>query len=326
MCSLFAATYPARTEALVMIGTYAKRIKSDDYPWAPTESDREHFLEEIRREWGEPVGLEERAPSVAKDPSFRKWWAEYLRMGASPTAALALTKMNAQIDVRAVLPSVRVPALIIHRENDACLPVEGGRYVASKIPGAKYVELPGFDHLPFVGDQDAILEEIEEFLTGERVLPEIDRVLTTVLFVISEEPSGESVVDDSELRTLNLTYSRRELSVYRGKEIEISPNKLFATFDGPARAIRCARAIVGDAMRLGLPVRAGLHTGECDLLANTVGGMTVDIGRNIAATAREGEILVSHTVKDLVAGSGIGFKFRATHKFGDLFSVDGAEH
>jgi DNA-binding winged helix-turn-helix (wHTH) protein/pimeloyl-ACP methyl ester carboxylesterase len=325
MCSLFAATYPARTEALVMIGTYAKRIKSDDYPWAPTESDREHFLEEIRREWGEPVGLEERAPSVAKDPSFRKWWAEYLRMGASPTAALALTKMNAQIDVRAVLPSVRVPALIIHRENDACLPVEGGRYVASKIPGAKYVELPGFDHLPFVGDQDAILEEIEEFLTGERVLPEIDRVLTTVLFVISEEPSGESVVDDSELRTLNLTYSRRELSVYRGKEIEIAPNKLFATFDGPARAIRCARAIVGDAMRLGLPVRAGLHTGECDLLANTVGGMTVDIGRDIAAAAREGEILVSHTVKDLVAGSGIGFKFRATHKFGDLFSVDGAE-
>ena len=326
MCSLFAATYPARTEALVMIGTYAKRIKSDDYPWAPTESDREHFLEEIRRDWGEPVGLEERAPSVAKDPSFRKWWAEYLRMGASPTAALALTRMNAQIDVRAVLPSVRVPALIIHRENDACLPVEGGRYVASKIPGAKYVELPGSDHLPFVGDQDAILEEIEEFLTGERVLPEIDRVLTTVLFVISEEPSGESVVDDSELRTLNLTYSRRELSVYRGKEIEISPNKLFATFDGPARAIRCARAIVGDATRLGLPVRAGLHTGECDLMANTVGGMTVEIGRDIAAAAREGEILVSHTVKDLVAGSGIGFKFRATHKLGDLFAVDGAEH
>ena len=326
MCSLFAATYPARTDALVMIGTYAKRIKSDDYPWAPTESDRDHFLEEIRRDWGEPVGLEERAPSVAKDPSFRKWWAEYLRMGASPAAALALTRMNAQIDVRAVLPSVRVPALIIHRENDACLPVEGGRYVASKIQGAKYVELPGCDHLPFVGDQDAILEEIEEFLTGERVLPEIDRVLTTVLFVICEERTGESAVHDSELCTLNLTYSRRELSVYRGKEIEVSNNKLFATFDGPARAIRCARAIVGDATRLGLRVRAGLHTGECDLLANKVGGTTVEIGREIVGAAREGEILVSHTVKDLVAGSGIGFNFRATHKFGDLFAVDGVEH
>jgi len=326
MCSLFAATYPARTDALVMIGTYAKRIKSEDYPWAPTESDREHFLEEIRRHWGEPVGIEERAPSVANDPAFREWWAEYLRMGASPAAALALTRMNAQIDVRAVLPSVRVPALIIHRENDACLPVEGGRYVASKIPGAKYVELPGFDHLPFVGDQDSILEEIEEFLTGERVLPEIDRVLTTILFVLCDETKSAKSVDEAELRTLNQAYARRELSVYRGREIEISPSKLFATFDGPARAIRCARAIVGDAARLGLRVHAGLHTGECDLRANTVGGVTVETGRNIAAVAEEGEILVTRTVKDLVAGSGIGFTFRATYKFGDLFAVDATEH
>lgn len=327
MCSLFAATYPARTDALVMIGTYAKRIKSDDYPWAPSEAEREHFLEEIRRDWGEPVGIEERAPSAANDPAFRKWWAEYLRMGASPAAALTLTRMNAQIDVRAVLPSVRVPALIIHRENDACLPVDGGRYVASKIPGAKYVELPGCDHLPFVGDQDAVVDEIEEFLTGERVLPETDRVLTTVLFVVCDEKAGgPTVVDEEELRSLNQSYARRELSVYRGKEIEITPHKLFATFDGPARAIRCARAILGDANRLGLKVRAGLHTGECDLLGDNVTGLTVNIGQQITAIASEGEILVSQTVKDLVAGSGIGFRFRATHQFGNLFAVDGADH
>jgi class 3 adenylate cyclase len=202
----------------------------------------------------------------------------------------------------------------------------GRTYVASKIPGAKYVELPGCDHLPFVGDQDSILEEIEEFLTGERVPPEIDRVLTTVLFVICDENGGQESLNDDELRTLNQAYARRELSVYRGKEIEISPSKLFATFDGPARAIRCARAIVGDATRLGLKVRAGLHTGECDLQGNAVGGSTVNIGRQIATVAQAGEILISHTVKDLVAGSGIGLKFQATHKFGDLFAVDGVDH
>ena len=162
MCSLFAATYPEKTLALVMIGTYAKRIWARDYPWAPTTEERQHFFEEMREHWGGPVGLEERAPTVAHDPQFRSWWATYLRMGASPGAALALTQMNAEIDVRHVLPSIRVPTLVIHRTEDRCLKVEEGRYVADRIPGAKYVELPGHDHLPFVGDQDAILDEVEE--------------------------------------------------------------------------------------------------------------------------------------------------------------------
>ena len=152
MCSLFAATYPEKTSALVMLGTYAKRVRGEDYPWAPTPEERRHFFEEIRRDWGGPVGLEARAPSVARDPRFREWWATYLRMGASPGAALALTQMNAEIDVRQVLPSVRVPTLVIHRAEDQCLKVEEGRYVAARIPGARYVELPGRDHLPFVGD------------------------------------------------------------------------------------------------------------------------------------------------------------------------------
>jgi pimeloyl-ACP methyl ester carboxylesterase len=165
MCSVFAATYPERTAALVMIGTYAKRIRDEDYPWAPTTEQRDAFFELMQRDWGKPVGIEERAPSMADDEEFRDWWATYLRMGASPGAAVALTKMNAEIDVRNVLPSIRVPTLVIHRSGDMCLKVEEGRYVASQIPGCKYIELGGVDHLPFVGDQLSVLSAIDQFLT-----------------------------------------------------------------------------------------------------------------------------------------------------------------
>jgi pimeloyl-ACP methyl ester carboxylesterase len=181
MCSLFAATYPEKTIALVMIATYAKRIWDPDYPWAPLPEEREQFFAEIQQHWGGAVGIEERAPSVADDPRFREWWASYLRMGASPGAALTLTQMNAEIDIRQVLPTIRVPTLVLHRAGDRLLKVEEGRYVAERIPGAKFIELPGTDHLPFVGDQDAILEEIEEFLTGVRNAPAHDQVLATVL-------------------------------------------------------------------------------------------------------------------------------------------------
>ena len=165
MCSLFATTYPEKTRALIMIGTYAKRQWAPDYPWAPTREARERFLEEIRNNWGGPVGIDMRAPSRAADPAFREWWSNYLRQGASPGAALTLTQMNAEIDVRNVLPLVRVPTLVLHRSGDRCLLVEEGRYVASLVPGARFVELPGDDHLPFVGDLDAIVDQIADFLT-----------------------------------------------------------------------------------------------------------------------------------------------------------------
>jgi pimeloyl-ACP methyl ester carboxylesterase/DNA-binding winged helix-turn-helix (wHTH) protein len=168
MAALFAATYPERTAALVMIGTYAKRLRDENYPWAPSVAEREQFLDEIRDHWGEPVGLAERAPSMVSNAGFRQWWATYLRMSASPGAAVALTKMNSEADIRNVLPAVRVPTVVIHRTGDKCLKVAEGRYVASRIPGARFVELPGEDHLPFVGDQDAILDEVQEFLTGAR--------------------------------------------------------------------------------------------------------------------------------------------------------------
>jgi pimeloyl-ACP methyl ester carboxylesterase/DNA-binding winged helix-turn-helix (wHTH) protein len=308
MCSLFAATYPERATALIMIGTYAKRKRSKDYPWAPADEECAQFLEEVKRNWGGPVGLEKRAPSLAGDPQFRKWWATYLRLGASPGAALALTRMNAEIDVRNVLPSISAPTLVLHRREDALLPVEGGRYVASRIHGAKFVELEGKDHLPFVGDQDQILDEIEEFLTGARPEREVNRVLTTLLFILFDDASPER----------RQAKMRHELSLFKGKEIELTESHLLATFDGPARAIRCAQAILEAAASLGSRLSAGLHTGECDVSAERIGGVTVRIGEAVARCALPGEVWLSHTVKDLVAGSGIEFEPRGERMFESL--------
>jgi pimeloyl-ACP methyl ester carboxylesterase/DNA-binding winged helix-turn-helix (wHTH) protein len=306
MCSLFAATYPERTSALVMIGTYAKRIRDDDYPWAPTEEQRQAFFELMQSDWGKPVGIEERAPSSANDPAFRDWWAEYLRMGASPGAAVALTKMNAEIDVRNVLPSIRVPSLVIHRSGDLCLKVEEGRYVASQIPGCKYVELGGKDHLPFVGDQDEILDEIEKFVTGARFAGEYDRVLATVMNVhFVDLPCAD---DPAAFLFQTKTYVRRQLELFKGKEVSYENGGVMATFDGPARAIRCAEAVAESTAQLGVSVKTGLHTGECDVVDGRYSGFAVELAQKIAAESEIGNILVSRTVKDLVAGSGLLFK------------------
>ena len=330
MCSLFAATYPEKTLALVMMGTYAKRIRDDDYPWAPTTEQRQHFFEEMREQWGGPVGLEERAPSVAGDTKFREWWATYLRMGASPGAALALTQMNAEIDVRQVLPSVHVPTLVIHRTGDQCLKVEEGRYVAEHIPGAKYVELPGEDHLPFVGDQDAILDEVEEFLTGVRQTQERDTVLATVLStqIIDSNAHAQRLGNERWYALLNRLREqvRKEIEWFRGRGIDMIGDRPLAIFDGPARAIRCACAITESASRLGVMMRAGLHTGECEMeglpgelpSAVKVRGIAPMIGAQVAQRASASEVLVSSTVKDLVAGSGIEFADKGVHTFADV--------
>jgi class 3 adenylate cyclase len=310
MCSLFAATYPQKTLGLVMIGTYAKRIKDKQYPWAPTSEERRHFFEEIREHWGGPVGLEERAPSVANDAAFLDWWATYLRMGASPGAALALTQMNAEIDVRRVLPTIRVPTLVIHRTGDLCLKVEEGRYVAEQIPGAKFVELPGQDHLPFVGDQDAILDEIEEFLTGAKHGTEPDTVLATILYARIVEPDEHAQrfgKDWEEMLRRFRAYVAKEIEWFRGREVDMIGDRPLAIFDGPARAIRAAVAITAYAAKLDIVMRAGLHTGECELTDGKVGGPATELCLEIAKQAGPGEVIVSNTVKDLVAGSGIQF-------------------
>lgn len=309
MCSLFAATYPERTLALAMIGTYAKRIRDDDYPWGVSPEDREEFFDTMRNDWGKPVGIEERAPSLAGDENFREWWATYLRMGASPGAAVALTKMNAEIDVRNVLKSVRVPTLVIHRSGDMCLKVEEGRYVASLIPNSKYIELGGVDHLPFVGEQEEILAPIEDFLTEVQQVEEHDRVLATVLSVkIADE------LDRSSQNDL-MTLIRQQIGLFKGREVPVENNGLVATFDGPARAIRCASAIASSAGAVSGSLKIGLHTGECDVVSGTYGGFAVDLARRIAAAARPGNPLLSRTVKDLVAGSGLSFAEHGVRSF-----------
>jgi pimeloyl-ACP methyl ester carboxylesterase len=333
LSSLFAATYPEKTSALVMIGTYARRIRDLDYPWAPTRAERQEFCEEIKRNWGGPVGLEERAPSMAGDPRFRNWWATYLRMGASPGAALALTEMNTEIDVRHVLPSVRVPTLVIHRTDDRCLRVEEGRYVAERIAGAKFVEMSGEDHLPFVGDQDSILDEIEEFLTGDRRQLGRDRVLATVMvaYVNDLRAASEPKGDRGEVVDRVQAHIRKEIELFRGRVIDVSGQRVIAIFDGPARAIRCAYVINEVVRRLGMRIRVGLHTGECDVMGEKIGGVAVDIGDRVALIASTSEILVSRAVKDLVVGSGFRFVERGAHSLGeaheewDLFAVKANE-
>ena len=316
MCATFAATFPERTSALVMYGSYAKRIWAPDYPWAPTPQVRQKFFDAIQEGWGGVVDLATLAPTATDDARFREWWAAYLRRSASPGAALALAKMNTEIDIRHVLPAIRVPTLIIHRTGDLDIDAGGSRYMAERIPGARYVELPGNDHLPWVGDQDAIVDEAEEFLTGVRRGPEPDRVLATVMFAdVVGSTERAAAMGDRRWRDLLEGYHalvRRELSRYRGREIDTAGDGMFAMFDGPARAVRCASSIRDAVRPLGLEVRVGLHTGEVEMMGDNAGGIAVHIGARVAAHAGAGEVLVSSTVKDLVAGSGLRFEDRGT--------------
>jgi class 3 adenylate cyclase/pimeloyl-ACP methyl ester carboxylesterase len=314
LCVLFAAAHPERTTAAIMIGGYARRMQAADYPWGISVEAHEAFMEEIARGWGGPVGLETRAPSRIDDVRFRENWARYLRLGASPSAVLALVRMNAEIDVRSFLPTVHVPTLVIHRTGDRAIPVDAGRYLGEHIPGASFVELPGEDHLPWIGDSDSILVEIQHFLTGTRPRPHSDRVLKTVLFtdIVGSTEKLSNLGDALWKETLAAHDERAKIEIDRhhGTYINTTGDGLLATFDGPARAVRCAQAI-GEALRpLGLEIRAGCHTGEVEIGDGVVGGLAVHIGARVAALAGPGQVLVSSTVKDLVAGSGLSFEAR----------------
>jgi pimeloyl-ACP methyl ester carboxylesterase len=317
MSCLFAATYPERTSALLLYGSYARRTWAPDHPYGWTEEEWAERLSRIEREWGGPMGIDVWAPGAAGDEVFKQWWANYLRLSASPGAALAVMRMNKEIDVRPILPSVRVPTLILHRTGDRVIDIEQARYMAKHIPGARLVELPGIDHTAWFGDQDAIVDEIEEFLTGVRHHAEADRVLATVLFIdIVGSTERAAAIGDRGWRALLDSYYaavRRELGRFRGREIDTAGDGMFATFDGPARAIRCAGAVAAAVRPLGIEVRAGLHTGECEVMGEKVGGIAVHIGSRVANQAGPGEVLVSNTVKDLVAGSGIRFEDRGAH-------------
>jgi class 3 adenylate cyclase/alpha-beta hydrolase superfamily lysophospholipase len=320
MCVLFAATYPERTTALITLGSFAKRRDpDDDYPWAPEAVDREETAIDVERNWGHlrPQDVKYYAPSRLGDEAFVQNLERYFRRAASPGAAAALLRMNSYIDVRDVLPAIRVPALVLHRTGDHDVNVAEGRYLASKIAGAKFVELPGDDHWISAGDVDELADEIEEFLTGTRPLPEPDRVLATVLFtdiVGSTERAAE--LGDRRWRELLGAHDaavRRELERFRGREVDTAGDGFLATFDGPARAVRCAISAGEAVRRLGIEVRAGIHTGECELDGEKVRGIAVHTGARIASLAGPGEVLVSQTVKDLVSGSGLAFDERGIH-------------
>lgn len=312
MCALFAATYPNRTAALIMYGSYAKRIWSPDYPWAPTPEQRQIFFDAIKNGWGGVVDLDTLAPSAMNDERFKQWWAAYLRHSASPADALALAKMNTEIDIRHILPVIHVPTLILHRTGDLDISVEGSRYMGQQIPNAKFVELPGNDHLAWVGDTEKLLNEIDIFLTGELHSSVPDRLLATCLFtdIVSSTETAHSM-GDNRWRNLLQNHNevvRNQLIRYKGHEIKTTGDGFLATFDGPARAVRCACAIRDELSFLGIEIRAGLHTGECEIIDDDISGIAVHIAARIMSKAMPGEVLSSSTVKDLVAGSGISFE------------------
>jgi pimeloyl-ACP methyl ester carboxylesterase len=307
LTAMFAATHPERCRALVLYGSFARFAS-----WLPTEAALAEFLGYIDQAWGTGGSLPLFAPTRGSDPAFQRWWGRFERLGASPAAAKALMRMNSQIDISDIVPTIRVPTLVIHRTEDVTINVEGGRYLAEHIPGARYLELPGKDHIPFVGDNAAeIADAIEEFLTGARTPITVDRVLATVLFtdiVGSTEKAAE--LGDRRWRDLLDNHHatiRRNLARFRGHEVKTTGDGILATFDGPARGVRCARAIADEIRPLGIEVRAGLHTGECEVIDHDIGGIAVHIGARVAALAGAGEVLVSSTVKDLVAGSGLRF-------------------
>ena len=312
MCALFAATYPERTTALVIYGGYAKRQWDPEYPWAPTPEERQAFFTAIEQEWGGVVDLAILAPSALDDEAFRTWWAAYLRRSASPGAALALARMNTEIDIRGVLPAIRVPTLILHRAGDLDIDVGGARYLADHIRGARYVELPGRDHLVFVGEQEPILQEVELFLTGALPTPEPDRILATLLItgIVGAATTAVRVGDLAwaEVMAAHDMLVREQLARFRGHEVKTTIGGFLATFDGPARAIRCAGAIVEAGRELGITIRAGLHAGECEVAGQELRGVALQIAERVFSRAAPGEVVVSSTVKDLVAGAGLQFE------------------
>lgn len=311
---LFAAAHPERTAALILQGAEVRERTDEDWPWGENTSEEfEASMATISELWGRGLGVDRIAPSVAGEEWARAWRGRVQVNAATPGAAEAFMRMAFDIDVREVAPSVNVPTLIVHAAGDVVCHVENGRFLARTIPGARYVELPGSDHVPWF-DPDATVAEIREFLTGRREAGRPDRVLATVLFTdLVRSSDRAAAMGDRRWRDLLEQHHaavRRELSRFEGRENDTAGDGFFATFDGPARAIRCAKAIVASVRSIGLDVRAGVHTGEVEVLGDKVAGIAVNIGARVAAQAAAGEVLVSSTVRDLVAGSGLEFADR----------------
>jgi class 3 adenylate cyclase len=313
MAMLFAATYPQRVHALALYAAYAHYgtwvIPPDKLPEALARMDAL---------WGTGEMVSVFAPSRTHDPQFKAWWARFERLGGSPSAAVHLTRMNSEIDVRPILPSIRVPTLVMQRPGDARVRPEAARYLAQHIPAAKLVEVPGEDHLLWSGDASRVADEIEEFLTGSRPEVEVDRVLATVLFtdIVDSTRRASSLGDQAwgALLDRHNALIRREMARFRGREVKTMGDGFLATFDGPARAVRCGEAVVEAVRTLGLDVRVGVHTGEVEMRPDEdIGGVAVHVASRVMGLAGPGEVLVTSTVRDLVAGSGLSFDDRGYH-------------
>lgn len=318
MSILFAATYPQRTQALILCGAEVKEEITDDWPWGEmTRSQFEQSIATLPERWGKGASAV-RFLAGSADPEFqRRWWARVQLQAAIPRVAIVFQRMAFDIDVRHVVPTIRTPTLIIHRVADKVCHVENARFLASHIAGARYVELPGDSHSPYAGGGDEIADEIREFFTGVREPEEPDRVLLTVLFtdIVGSTERARELGDRGwrELLDRHHAVVRHELGRFRGREINTTGDGFLAVFDGPARGIRCAHSIVAAVRSLGLEIRAGLHTGEVELANGDVRGIAVHVGARVAQLANPGEVIVSGTVKDLIAGSGIKLADRGTH-------------
>jgi pimeloyl-ACP methyl ester carboxylesterase len=313
IAAFFAATYPERTDRLALINTYARRIRSKDYPWAPTADSWAAFESDVRNHWGDPLFVENLAPGYASDMEFLAWWARLLRQSISPGSAVAYFAMN-----RDVLPAIHVPTLVLHRTGDRINPVGGGRFMADQIPGARMVELPGNEHHPWLGDSATLLGELEEFLTGTRGGAASDRVLATLLFtdIVGSTPTAARLGDRAwkVLLEAHRDIVRSELQRHHGREVGTTGDGFLALFDGPARAVRCALAIIGRLAEIGVSIRAGVHTSEVEIAGNEVAGLGVHVAARIMSLAGQDEVLVSAVVRDLSLGSGLAFSDRGRHR------------
>ncbi|MEZ5074221.1 MAG: alpha/beta fold hydrolase [Solirubrobacterales bacterium] len=317
MSLLYAASHPERVSALILYGTYARMLKAPDFPEGIAETQLDRWAEAMRAEWGGAVGVELWAPSERDNPDFARWWARLLRQGTSPAGAVDLIDLYREIDVRPALPAIGAPTLVLHRRGDLVVPTRQARYMADHIRDARYVELEGADHLPAVGG-DELVDEVEEFLVGSRGAHQVERSLATVLFTdIVGSTETAARLGDRRWRDLLERHDatvRGALAVHRGREVKTTGDGFLATFDGPARAIRCAIAIRDELGHSGVAVRSGIHSGEVEMIGADVGGMAVNIGARVGARADAGEVLVSSTVRELVVGSGIDFEPRGAHE------------
>ncbi|HEY8639930.1 MAG TPA: adenylate/guanylate cyclase domain-containing protein [Solirubrobacterales bacterium] len=318
MSVLFSATYPDRTRGLILIGSNVRMLKAPDWPYGWTREQYEEFFEDVVENWGQGGLMNLFLPSLVGDERAKRLWARYQRMGASPSTARALLEANVQIDVRHVLPHIQVSTLVIHRTDERVVSVGNGRYMAEHIPGARLLEQPGDDHLPWLGDADGLLDAIEEFVTGSRHHVDEDRILATVLFTdIVDSTRRAAEAGDRRWRELLDAHDEigaHEVERFRGRRVKTTGDGMLAVFDGPARGVRCAEAVRDAVAELGVEIRGGLHVGECELRGDDIGGLAVHIGARVAGLARPGEILVSRTVRDLVAGSGLRFAERGEHE------------